>query len=52
MYVYLCSVPVFVKCIYIAVIKLIEITNEIISILIQPAIRVTMDTCPTCQIET
>jgi len=41
-----------VKYIYIAVIKLIKITNEIISVSIQPAIHVTTDTYPTCQIET
>jgi len=41
-----------VKYIYIAVIKLIKMTNEIISISIQPAIYVTTDTYPNCQIET
>jgi hypothetical protein len=37
-----------VKYIYIAVIKLIKITNEIILISIQPAIHVTTDMYPTC----
>jgi len=43
-----------VKYIYecIAVIKLIKLTNEIISFSIQPATHVTMDTYLTCPIET
>jgi len=45
-----------VKYIYIAVIKLIKMTNEIMSILIsfsiQPAIHLTMYTYQTCQLKT
>jgi len=33
-------------------IKLIKISNETISVSIQPATHVTTDTYPTCQIET